>query len=85
MRPARRGLVLSLMLGFCLVCSAQVSSQEWGKVFNPYTGQWEDLNPPAPDPPNRQSETAPVEVLKRSPAPCESTSGSTAAGTGLHD
>ena len=69
MRPARRGLVLSLMLGFCLVCSAQVSSQEWGKVFNPYTGQWEDLNPPVPAPSMPQSETAPVEVLKRSAAP----------------
>ncbi len=69
MRPARRGLVLSLMLGFCLVCSVQVSSQEWGKVFNPYTGQWEDLNPPAPAPSTPQSETAPVEVLKRSPTP----------------
>lgn len=71
MRPARRGLVLSLMFGFCLVCSAQGSSQEWGKVFNPYTGQWEDLNPPAPDPSTPQSGTAPVEVLKRSPAPAE--------------
>jgi hypothetical protein len=69
MRPARRGFVLSLILGFCLVCSAQVSSQEWGKVFNPYTGQWEDLNPPDPAPSTPQPETAPVEVLKRSPAP----------------
>ncbi len=69
MRPARRGLVLSLMLGFCLVCSAQASSQEWGQVFNPYTGQWEALNPPAPAPSTPQSEPAPVEVLKRSPAP----------------
>ena len=69
MRPARRGLVLSLMLGFCLVCSAQASSQEWGQVLNPYTGQWEALNPPAPAPSTPQSEPAPVEVLKRSPAP----------------
>jgi len=71
MRPARQGFALSLMLGFCLVCSAQVSSQEWGKVFNPYTGQWEDLNPPVPAPSTPQSETAPGEVLKRSPAPAE--------------
>ncbi len=70
MRQARWDIVLFLMLGFCLVCTAPVSSQEWGKVFNPYTGQWEDLNPPAPAPPSTpQSETAPVEVLKRSPAP----------------
>lgn len=71
MRQVRRDIVLFLMLGFCfvLLCSAQVSSQEWGKIFNPYTGQWEDLNPPAPAPSTPQSETAPVEVLKRSPAP----------------
>ena len=69
MRQVRRDIVLFLMLGFCLVCSTPVLSQEWGKVFNPYTGQWEDLNPPAPDPSTPQSETAPVEVLKRSPAP----------------
>ncbi len=64
MRQVRWDIVLFLMLGFCAVmlCSTQVLSQEWGKVFNPYTGQWEDLNPPAPDPSNRQSETAPVET-----------------------
>ena len=75
MRPARRGLVLSLILGFCfvLVCTARVSSQEWGKSFNPYTGQWEDLNPPAPEQSNPQSGNAPVEAVvavpPRSPAP----------------
>ena len=67
MRPARRGLVLSLMLGFCLVCSAQVSSQEWSKVFNPYTGQWEDLNPPAPAPSDRPPGTAPMEAAVEVP------------------
>lgn len=75
MRQVRRDIVLFFMLGFCLVlvCTAPVSSQEWGKAFNPYTGQWEDLNPPAPDPSKRPSETAPVEaavaVSPRSPAP----------------
>ena len=39
---------LSLMLGFCLVllCTPQASSQEWGKSFNPYTGQWGRREPP---------------------------------------
>ena len=73
MRQVRRDIVLVLMLSLCLICippySAQVSSQEWGKVFNPYTGQWEDLNPPAPAQSNRPSETAPVEVRPRSTAP----------------
>ena len=64
MRQVRRDIVLFLMLGFCfvLVCTAQVSSQEWGKSFNPYTGQWEDLNPPAPEQSNPQSGNAPVEA-----------------------
>ncbi len=73
----RRGLILPLMLGLCLICippySAQVLSQEWGKSFNPYTGQWEDLNPPAPEQSKRQAENAPmkaaVAVPPRSPAP----------------
>ena len=71
MRQVRRDIVFFLMLGFCFVLlgTAQVSSQEWGKVFNPYTGQWEDLNPPAPAQSNRPSETAPVEVRPRSTAP----------------
>ena len=73
MRLVRLDSALSLMLGFYLVvvppCSAQVSSQEWGKVFNPYTGQWEDLNPSVREPSDRQSGAAPVEVLKRTPAP----------------
>ena len=77
MRQVRRDIVLFLMLGFCLICippySAQVLSQEWGKSFNPYTGQWEDLNPPAPEQSDRQPENVPVEaaaaVPQRSPAP----------------
>ena len=75
MRQVRRDIVLFLMLGFCfvLLCPAQVLSQEWGKSFNPYTGQWEDLNPPVPEQSNPQSGNAPVEaavaVPPRSPAP----------------
>ena len=73
MRQVRRDIVPCLMLGFCLICippySAQGLSQEWGKSFNPYTGQWQDLNPPAPEQPNRQSENAPGEAAVRSPAP----------------
>ena len=77
MRQVRRNIVLSLMLGFCLVllCTPQASSQEWGKSFNPYTGQWEDVNPPSADPPNRKSGAAPAEaaqeVLKRAADPAE--------------
>ncbi len=71
MRQVRRNSVLFLMLGFSLVCvplcTAQVSSQEWGKIFNPYTGQWEDVNPPSADPPNRKSENAPVKAAEEAP------------------
>ena len=74
MRQVRWDIIFFLMLGLCFVpLCTQVSSQEWGKVFNPYTGQWEDLNPPTPEQSNRQPETAPVEaavaVPPRSPAP----------------
>ena len=72
MRPIRRNIGLFLTLGFCVVlvllCTSQVSSQEWGKTFNPYTGQWEDVNPP-----NRKSDNAPAqaaeEVLRRAADP----------------
>ena len=73
MRQVRWDIVLFPMLSLCLVCvflcTAHVSAQEWGKSFNPYTGQWEDLNPPAPEQPNRPSERSPVEVPQRSTAP----------------
>ena len=74
MCQVRRDIVLFLMLGFCsvLLCAAPVSSQEWGQVFNPYTGQWEDLNPPVPDQPTRQPETAPVEAaVEVAPRPAD--------------
>ena len=74
MRQVRWDIIFFLMLGFCLVpLCTQVSSQEWGKVFNPYTGQWEDLNPPAPEQSNRKSDEVPAEaaqeVLKRAVDP----------------
>lgn len=39
---------------------AQMPSQEWGQRFNPYTGQWEDLDPPAAEPPDSQPVYAPA-------------------------
>ena len=61
--------LVGLSIGFLPIAMTQVSAQEWGESFNPYTHQWEDIGPPSADFPNRQSgegasETAP-EVPKR--------------------
>ena len=74
MRQVRWDIIFFLMLGFCFVpLCTQVWSQEWGKVFNPYTGQWEDLNPPTLEQSNRKSDEVPAEaaqeVLKRAVDP----------------
>ena len=44
-------LTFGLSLTFAVTGTAQVSSNEWEQRFNPYTGRWEDVNPPAPAPP----------------------------------
>ena len=61
--------LVGLSIGFLPITMTQVSAQEWGKSFNPYTRQWEDVGPPSADVPNRQSgedaAEAPAEVPKR--------------------
>ncbi len=47
--------LVGLSIGFLPIAMTQVSAQEWGESFNPYTHQWEDIGPPSADFPNRQS------------------------------
>ena len=47
--------LVGLSIGFLPLAMTQVSAQEWGESFNPYTHQWEDIGPPFADFPNRQS------------------------------
>lgn len=51
MQPVFVIFTFGLSLTFAVTGTAQVSSNEWEQRFNPYTGRWEDVNPPAPDPP----------------------------------
>ena len=51
MQPVFVIFTFGLSLTFAVTGPAQVSSNEWEQRFNPYTGRWEDVNPPAPDPP----------------------------------
>lgn len=51
MQPVFVIFMFSLSLTFAVTGTAQVWFNEWEQRFNPYTGQWEDVNPPAPDPP----------------------------------
>jgi len=68
--------LVGLSIGFLPLAMTHVSAQEWGKSFNPYTHQWEDIGPPSADFPNRQSDEdaaetpagaaqAPAEMPKR--------------------
>ena len=67
--------LVGLSIGFVPITMAQVSAQEWGKSFNPYTHQWEGIGPPSADFPNKPAEDsaetpagaaqAPAEVPKR--------------------
>ena len=61
--------LVGLSNGFMPLAMTQVSAQEWGKSFNPYTRQWEDVSPPSADSPNRPSAEGaaetPAEVPKR--------------------
>ena len=60
--------LVGLSLGFLPIPMTHVSAQEWGKSFNPYTHQWEDIGPPSADLPNKSAEDAaqaPAEVPKR--------------------
>ena len=50
-RPVFMLLTFGVSLAFAPIGAAQVSSNEWEQRFNPYTGRWESLNPPAPAPP----------------------------------
>ena len=50
-RPVFMLLTFGVSLAFAPIGAAQVSSNEWEQRFNPYTGRWESVNPPAPDPP----------------------------------
>ena len=47
--------LVGLSIGFLPLVMTQVSAQEWGESFNPYTRQWENVGPPSADVPNRQS------------------------------
>ena len=64
----RRDILLFLTFGICLVMVgltvSSVSAQEWDQTFNPYTGKWEDVNPPAaPSQPELgKQENAPTEA-----------------------
>ena len=60
--------LVGLSLGFLPIAMTHVSAQEWGKSFNPYTHQWEDIGPPSADLPDKSAEDAaqaPAEVPKR--------------------
>ena len=80
MRHMRRDILFLIMFGFCLVFVGVVvvpaSAQEWNQKFNPYTGKWEDVNPPAAAPSSPQSGKDPAEtvikVLKKENVPTES-------------
>lgn len=50
-QPVFTLLTFGVLLTFALIGAAQVSSNEWEQRFNPYTGQWESVNPPASAPP----------------------------------
>jgi len=45
-------------------------AQEWNETFNPYTGQWESLNPPVSEQAGTQAEgrTGPTVLEERKPA-----------------
>lgn len=51
MQPVFVIFAFGLSLAFAVTGTAQVSSNEWEQRFNPYTGRWEDVNPPTPEPP----------------------------------
>lgn len=51
MQPVFVIFAFGLSLTFAVTGTAQVSFNEWEQRFNPYTGRWEDVNPPAPEPP----------------------------------
>lgn len=51
MQPVFVIFTFGLSLTFAVTGTAQVSSNEWEQRFNPYTGRWEDVNPPTPEPP----------------------------------
>lgn len=51
MQPVFVIFTFGLSLAFAVTGPAQVSSNEWEQRFNPYTGRWEDVNPPTPEPP----------------------------------
>lgn len=51
MQPVFVIFTFGLSLAFAVTGTAQVSSNEWEQRFNPYTGRWEDVNPPTPEPP----------------------------------
>ena len=61
--------LVGLSIGFMPLTMTQVSTQEWGESFNPYTRQWEDVGPPSTDFPNQQSPEdaaeTPTELPKR--------------------
>ena len=56
--------LVGLSIGFAPITIAQVSAQEWGKSFNPYTHQWEDIGPPSADFPNKPAEDSVEAVLE---------------------
>ena len=59
--------LVGLSIGFSPIAMTHVSAQEWGKSFNPYTHQWEDVGPPSADLPDRKSAEDSAEAAREVP------------------